>query len=709
MGALLSPTVASGTNKPSHGQTYQKHDQMASSEGAGTREAQARLLRLEEMVSRLIRQPKGDHDPAFRRSHANDVMSPSETLGDMDLRHDRQLHVIEEHNGSMKYLGPTHWTAVLEDLRDIQGVLAARQGNKEQSPAPEVPKPYDFDVFGTATNCPRLGDTNDIYAAIPPKPMVDKLLSVYFNTKHQALAMMHEAKFQREYDAFWRDPKSASLLWISVLLSALYQGASITQASEMKALEGPVSRENQMYLSMAGKALLLGNCHKAQPYCVEALVLFATCKYWAQDDSGTEPWMIMGMSARLAMKMGYHRDPRHFGTKISPFEGEMRRRTWFSVSCFELLLSFQAGLPSSIRDDECDTGPPSNLVDSDFDENCEELPPSRPMTDHTPMLYYICKSELSKVFRKVAQHVLSPATKPYMKTMELDGLLHQNYETIPPSLRYRPMASSFTDPSNLIINRINSELIHLKCVCVLHRNYLTYDRTNSDYEYSRRACLDAARQLLAIQAEMHEACQPHGQLSNEKWLVSNLALHDFLLAAMIICLNVHEVQTRPISNTMSAEDKNILWEQYGLLERSRNIWMSRRPFSKDARKASDVLALMLTRVFSSDIMAGQNLTTGPIIPTESPNTDFCSRDTIIMSPMEPGYDTNPTSHAGMIEESNGLASDNFADESLMTFLTESEGIDWTYVDQCLLGHAGPGKDAALTWQLLDNLGVSTNT
>lgn len=83
--------------------------------------------------------------------------------------------------------------------------------------------------------------------------------------------------------------------------------------------------------------------------------------------------MIMGVAARLAIRMGYHRDPRHLSS-ISPFEGEMRRRTFFTVQMFDLLLAFQAGLPAIIHEDECDIEPPKNLLDADFDEFLPQFP-----------------------------------------------------------------------------------------------------------------------------------------------------------------------------------------------------------------------------------------------------------------------------------------------------------------------------------------------
>jgi hypothetical protein len=80
-----------------------------------------------------------------------------------------------------------------------------------------------------------------------------------------------------------------------------------------------------------GQALVTGGYHKARPYSVEAVFLYALCKHLQKDDPDADTLMIMGVSARLAVRMGYHRDPRHLA-KFSPFESEMRRRTFSLLS-----------------------------------------------------------------------------------------------------------------------------------------------------------------------------------------------------------------------------------------------------------------------------------------------------------------------------------------------------------------------------------------
>ena len=158
----------------------------------------------------------------------------------------------------------------------------------------------------------------------------------------------------------------------------------------------PHSSSKPAFLTRARQALVLGEYQKARPYSVEAVLLYGVCKYRMKEDLDSDAWMTMGIGARLAIKLGYHRNPRHFAN-ISPFEGEMRRRTFFMAEAFDLLLSSTAGLPAIIHEDDCDIGPPSNLFDTDFDEDCEAVPPSRPPTDSTPMLYYCYTGRLAKI------------------------------------------------------------------------------------------------------------------------------------------------------------------------------------------------------------------------------------------------------------------------------------------------------------------------
>lgn len=401
-----------------------------------------------------------------------------------------------------------------------------------------------------------------------------------------------------------------------MLSSVLFVASQVSQMSGRDNSEYSNENARKVLFTLAGQALVAGEYQLAKPYCVEAILFYTVCKFTQQADPNSDVWLLMGVAARLAMKMGYHRDPSHF-PRISPFEGEMRRRVFFYVHTFDLLLSFQAGLPTIIREEECDAEPPSNLLDSDFDEDTVVLPPSRPTTDPTPMLYFRTKGHLLKMFRRVFRLVMSFEPYSYEDIMRLDRGLNEARDKIPPILRNRPLSSSITDPLETILDRRNLETMYLKVTCILHRRYLTHDRLNPAFEYSRKTCTNAALRLLELQVELQIACQPGGRLYEDRWMMTSITQQDFLLAAMITCLDLHEA-SKTLA-TASLEEKQAQAKQYDALKCSHGIWMSRDELSPDAQRATRMISVMLSKISRPDVGSHNiNLSTASqMIPKQS--------------------------------------------------------------------------------------------
>jgi hypothetical protein len=108
-------------------------------------------------------------------------------------------------------------------------------------------------------------------------------------------------------------------------------------------------------------------------------------EHFLSQDAEFEIWILHGMLIPISLRMGLHRDPKHF-SEISIFAGEMRRRVWATIFQIDVGLSGLAGLPRMIKPHQCDTEEPRNMLDSDFDENTLELPQSRPESEFTPIL-----------------------------------------------------------------------------------------------------------------------------------------------------------------------------------------------------------------------------------------------------------------------------------------------------------------------------------
>ncbi|OAG37554.1 hypothetical protein AYO21_08286 [Fonsecaea monophora] len=652
--------------------------------------AQSRLQKLEVMVTTLMQANESTHGQSGQATppHSDNSLQTLSTSVHSDtvpasLATDASsAATCSLPNGHLairgvetRYLGPTHWAAILENIKDIQECLA---------PEPEEAEDGDFSTYRNDPDIV-LSDLQplsmaEVCTSLPPRAVVDKLLSEQFNARFLHIRERSSLFLREQYESFWNDPSSTSFLWISMLFSLIHLGSRIARPGETDFFQS-LKEASGLFFTNAGRALVAGHYQKARPYSVEAMLLYAISRFFQRGASETEPWLLMGVAARLALRMGYHRDPSHLA-HISPFEGEMRRRVFSTVQTFELLLSFQAGLPAIIHEEDYDTAPPSNLFDEDFDEYSTTIPPSRPPTDPTPMLYYCYKGHLAQAFRKVAQQALSPRFPAYADVLSLDDELRKIRARIPPSLRWRPPGSSITDATHTIVHRLNVELVYQKGMMILHRKYLSHDRTNPKFQYSRSACIGASFQMLQYQAEVDRATRPGGLLHNSQWTSANLAHHDFLLAAMITCLDLYESHRQTGSEAMPTLDLDAQRMRYDALKVSHDIWQSQTSTSSDARRASNILATMLSKIprpgpQKKEEVTGIHSATADIIqPLSQEKLD--SARTVSANQSGPGHNPLPLDNPTipLPDDVLGVIHDPASRELLDVFFSDSDMIDW---------------------------------
>jgi hypothetical protein len=149
------------------------------------------------------------------------------------------------------------------------------------------------------------------------------------------------------YERLWTSPFEVPTMWLSQFFSIMCLGARQAAYSvENQPNEKIIARIGSAdhYQELAAAALALADYSKPKRYTIEALMAYSTCEYLKQDDSQVRLWLLMGVVLRVALRMGYHRDPSHF-PNISPFDGEMRRRLWTLTYVFDVLQSYQLGLP----------------------------------------------------------------------------------------------------------------------------------------------------------------------------------------------------------------------------------------------------------------------------------------------------------------------------------------------------------------------------
>jgi hypothetical protein len=377
----------------------------------------------------------------------------------------------------------------------------------------------------------------DVMAALPSRMKTDQLLNVYDQARFTHNPIIHYKQFKRQYEAFWVSPQKTSLLWVSILFSFL----ATAVLSEIDTIgKDSAFAQKRYFINKAMRCLIAGEYLKAKPFAVEALVLYTLTRL-TESRAISYLWSAIGLAARLAQRMGYHRDTSQIGGRshITPFQAEMRRRTWYLIETFDVLFSHQLGMPTIVQPDQCDVDLPRNLHDDDFDEDTAVLPPSRPETEPTRALYYRYKLRLVRHIRRITIHALSVASPDYQETLSLHHELEKIHQNIPPSLRFVRYRDGVAEMQTLLHN-MSLEILYLKGMCILHRPYLTRRKGDPACELSRRTCRQAALRVLDLHLDMEVEVKLDAKLFEKGYLLNSLISHDFLVAAMILCLDLSE-------------------------------------------------------------------------------------------------------------------------------------------------------------------------
>jgi hypothetical protein len=387
-------------------------------------------------------------------------------------------------------------------------------------------------------------------------------------------------------------------MWVGLLFCLLCQTIQFHDDSRSAngTLSPPSRRLVTQYRRNIVQCLILGKYTRTVPYTVEVFFLYFQIEQVRTEGTTPDNWILLGMLVRLAMRMGYHRDPSH-SSKISPFRGEMRRRMWGAIVQLDLAGSNVMGLPRMIQESQCDTAEPRNLLDEDFGPTCTELPPSRPDTFQTPILYLREKKHVLSASRRV--YDLTSTTKPYSydDVMSLDAAINDVKRAIPSALQLKPL-TILTYPV-IWTRQMSLSLLLAEAQCVLHRRYLTPGRTDPHYSYSRMTCIEAALQMLDHQSTFNREKDRGGKLYEHRWKYNSLINYDFLLAATLLSVDLdHDISVEregKVEAGLQSPEAEVRERIIKALEGSHAIWLQSCSSSKDSRLAAGVIERVLTK------------------------------------------------------------------------------------------------------------------
>ncbi|KAF3928069.1 hypothetical protein AA313_de0202509 [Arthrobotrys entomopaga] len=472
-----------------------------------------------------------------------------------------QLGFMKVEHGKSMYRGSSHWALVLTEIAEVRNYFSAAATREKFECIAKEQEKSKLQSINTCFpfSASRSLSRTEILQYLPSQSVADKLVEHWFDAFDRSYHILHGPTFRKEYTAFWQDPASSQvdLSWIGLLMAIL----ATTMADLMKL--GRLSKDPE----------LMGMNSDQYKLPVEHCLVL-----------------------RVAQSMGLHRDSRKFEVEIPAYHVEMRRRLWNVLSCMDLLESIRVGLPSIVRAGEYDAMLPSNIHDYEFDEDTRVLPPSRPMSEHTPMSYMIAKSKLANVFGKAIQIINQIHPVPhYDDILRLDADARKVYSSMPDFLKFRPLEESRNDHPALIMQRYGLNILHQKSLLILHRPYFALRlKNNPRYAPSRRACLESAMTLLNHQYVSWDT--QYNQKDKTLYHIDPISPSDFLPAAVIIMIEVWQASA-DLNNTdgiftMGRGDHEHMLK---VLERACHIY-STFPDYLEVAKAHLVLSHLIEKV-----------------------------------------------------------------------------------------------------------------
>ena len=404
-----------------------------------------------------------------------------------------------------------------------------------------------------------------------------------------------------QYTNFWHDPHAVTLPWLALLFGIMALGARSEEVLPGALAEMKPADVIDVFHRRNTDCLMLSrySCNPTT-YTLEALLFNLGMEILKRPDVNVGPWVLGGVVVRLAMRMGYHRDPDQY-VQFSPFQGEMRRRVWCHVMQLDTMGSSLLGLPSIIQEFQHDTRLPLNLLDEDFGPESVQLPPGRPDTEVTPILYTINKTVLMLVYRTIFDQVSLGRVDAYDEIMALERRLHQAHEAISPRFRMASLENSIVAPTALITRGFTLEILFLKSRCTLHRHHMTKSYRDPSFNFSRTACVESAMEMLRYQAMLLREMQEGGTLQGEKWLLSTVEQQNFLMASMIVCVELSHRGRPPGENVTSPERNDQGFLKYtrenlvAAVQGSYRFWTEFFPKSGEARQACELLTVILDK------------------------------------------------------------------------------------------------------------------
>ncbi len=246
-----------------------------------------------------------------------------------------------------------------------------------------------------------------------------------------------------------------------------------------------------------------------------------------------------------------------------------------------------------LRTLDSDTKDPLNVHDWELTEHMTKLPESRPDSEVTQVSYMLAKRKLLTIARDMLSLLGSLRQPSYEQVLELDYGLEQAYRDLPANFKVESMEKMLNQTPSLVNHRIQLAFLYNQCVCILHRKFFARGRADIHFSRSYQRCMDSALSLLEHQHYLYTENKVKGDIKPRHWYRVAHTSHDFILAAMIVCLDIRYRKIEEQSGRRLNFDEIQQAKIWQSVEFACSIWKEEKDSSPEAAKVYEVLSQVL--------------------------------------------------------------------------------------------------------------------
>ncbi|KAG9239957.1 fungal-specific transcription factor domain-containing protein [Calycina marina] len=267
--------------------------------------------------------------------------------------------------GTSHYIENTLWENLRDEIEDPKEALQLSSDDDEINESGMHPEPELF--------C--LGHRNaskDLKTLHPRMVHIFRLWQVFLDNVQPLVKIFHAPTTQQLILQASADLDNVAKPTEALMFCIYLLAVTSLEEQDCQAMLGD-SRDSLLskFSHAAQQALINARFMKSlNMLTLQALILYALAvpKYYDPHSF----YILTGMAVRIAQRLGIHKDGALH--KISPFETEFRRRTWWQVVFLDGQSSKLAGAGFPAHLLQYDTKLPTNVSDSDLNPNMTEMP-----------------------------------------------------------------------------------------------------------------------------------------------------------------------------------------------------------------------------------------------------------------------------------------------------------------------------------------------